>query len=49
MNAHRLLAAMLVASDKDEQAPPRRSQRDWMVDCALTLLAATFGALALAD
>jgi signal transduction histidine kinase len=49
MNVHHLLAAMLVASDEDEQAPPRRSQRDWMVDCALTLLAATFGALALAD
>jgi signal transduction histidine kinase len=40
---------MLVAPDEDEQALTRRSQRDWMVDCALTLLAATVGALALAD
>ena len=49
MNARRLLSAMLAAPDEDEQAPPHRSQRDWIVDVALFLLAAVAGALALVD
>jgi signal transduction histidine kinase len=49
MNAHGLLSALLVALDEDEQAPSRRSQRDWIVDGILFLLAAVFGALAVAD
>jgi signal transduction histidine kinase len=40
---------MLVAPDEDEQAPPRRSQRDWIVDCVLFLLATAVGASSLAD
>ena len=49
MNAHGLLSALLVALDEDEQARSRRSQRDWIVDGILFLLAAVFGALAVAD
>jgi signal transduction histidine kinase len=48
MKAHRVLSA-LVAPDEDEQAPPRRSQRDWIVDVSLFVLAAVFGALAVTD
>jgi signal transduction histidine kinase len=48
MKAHGLLSA-LVAPDEDEQAPPRRSQRDWIVDVSLFVVAAVFGALAVAD
>jgi len=40
---------MLVAPEEDEQPPPRRSRRDWVVDCALFLLAIAVGASALAD
>jgi signal transduction histidine kinase len=40
---------MLVAPEEDEQPPPRRSRRDWIVDCMLFLLATAVGALALAD
>jgi signal transduction histidine kinase len=40
---------MFVAPEEDEQPPPRRSQRDWIVDCMLFLLATAVGALALAD
>ena len=40
---------MLVAPEEDEQPPPRRSQRDWIVDCMLFLLATAVGASALAD
>jgi signal transduction histidine kinase len=40
---------MFVAPEEDEQPPPRRSRRDWIVDCMLFLLAAVAGALALAD
>jgi signal transduction histidine kinase len=49
LNARRLLSAMLVAPDEDEQASPRRSQRDWIVDGTLFLLATGMGASALAD
>jgi len=49
MNARGLLSALLVALDEDEQARSRRSQRDWIVDGILFLLAAVFGALAVAD
>jgi hypothetical protein len=47
VSAHRLLSALLVAPDEDP--PLRRSQRDWIVDGTLFLLAAGMGALALAD
>jgi len=40
---------MFVAPEEDEQPPPRRSRRDWVVDCALFLLAIVVGASALAD
>ena len=40
---------MFVAPEEDEQPPPRRSQRDWIVDCMLFLLATAVGASALAD
>src|SRR3982751_4037606 len=40
---------MFVAPGEDEQPPPRRSRRDWIVDCMLFLLAAVVGAWALAD
>src|SRR5436305_10530923 len=40
---------MLVASEEDEQPPGRRSQRDWIVDSMLFLLATAVGASALAD
>ncbi len=49
VSAYRLLSAMLVAPEEDEQPPPRRSQRDWIVDSMLFLLATAVGALALAD
>src|SRR3954447_7023166 len=47
VSAHRLLSALLVAPDEDP--PLRRSQRDWIVDGTLFLLATGMGALALAD
>ena len=47
MSAHRLLSALLVAPDEDP--PLRRTQRDWIVDGALFLLATGMGASALAD
>jgi signal transduction histidine kinase len=40
---------MLVAPGEDEQPPPRRLRRDWIVDCMLFLVATAVGALALAD
>jgi signal transduction histidine kinase len=40
---------MLVAPDEDEPAPLQRSQRDWIVDATLFLLAAVLGALTLSD
>jgi len=40
---------MFVAPEEDELPPPRRSQRDWVVDCMLFLLATAVGASALAD
>src|SRR5207237_6515971 len=49
VSAHRVLSAMFVAPEEDEQPPPRRSQRDWIVDCMLFLLATAVGASALAD
>ena len=47
VSAHRLLSALLVAPDEDP--PLRRTQRDWIVDGALFLLATGMGASALAD
>ena len=47
MSAHRLLSALLVAPDEDP--PLRRTQRDWVIDAALFLLAVAFGASALHD
>ena len=47
MSAHRLLSALLVAPDEDP--PLRRSQRDWVIDAALFLLAVALGASALHD
>ncbi len=47
MSAHRLLSALLVAPD--EELPLRRSQRDWVIDGALFLLAVAAGASALHD
>ena len=47
VSAHRLLSALLVAPDEDP--PLRRSQRDWIIDGALFLLAVAVGAMALAD
>ena len=49
MNARGLLSALLVALDEDGQAPPRRSQSEWIVDGILFLLAAVVGAMALVD
>jgi signal transduction histidine kinase len=49
VTARRLLAGILVALEEDEEPPARRSQRDWIVDCTLFLLATGVGALALAD
>ena len=45
--APRLLSALLVAPD--EEPPLRRSQRDWIVDSTLFLLAVALGASALQD
>src|SRR5204863_6151514 len=47
VSAHRLLSALLVAPDEDP--PLRRSQRDWVIDAALFLLAVAVGASALHD
>jgi signal transduction histidine kinase len=47
VSAHRLLSALLVAPDEDP--PLRRTQRDWVIDAALFLLAVAFGASALHD
>jgi signal transduction histidine kinase len=47
VSAHRLLSALLVAPDEDP--PLRRSQRDWVIDGALFLLAVAVGASALHD
>jgi signal transduction histidine kinase len=47
VSAHRLLSALLVAPDEDP--PLRRTQRDWIVDGTLFLLATGMGASALAD
>jgi signal transduction histidine kinase len=49
VSARRLLSVMFVTPEEDEQPPPRRSQRDWVVDCMLFLLATAVGASALAD
>ena len=46
MTRLRLLLSRLTAPEADEPAPARRSRRDWIVDSALFLLAAVFGATA---
>jgi signal transduction histidine kinase len=49
MNAVRLRVAELVVPEDDDTPPARRSRRDWIVDCALFLLATTVGGMALGD
>ena len=46
MTRFRLLLSRLTAPEADEPPPARRSRRDWIVDSALFLLAAVFGAAA---
>jgi hypothetical protein len=46
MTRLRLLLGRLTAPEADEPPPARRSRRDWIVDSALFLLAAVFGAAA---
>ena len=43
MTALRLLFAKLLVREEDEAPPARRSRRDWIVDCALFLLATALG------
>ena len=47
MNALRLRLAELVLMKDDDTPPARRSQRDWMIDVALFLLAIGLGSVAL--
>src|SRR6478609_4646715 len=49
MNAVRLRVAELVVPEDDDTPPARRSRSDWIVDCALFLLATTVGGMALGD
>ena len=49
MTARRLLSALLVVPEEDEEPRSRRSRRDWAADCSLFLLAVAAGGLALAD
>lgn len=46
MTRLRLLLGRLTAPEADEPPPARRSRRDWIVDSALFLVAAVFGAAA---
>ena len=49
MTARRLLSALLVVPEEDEEPRSRRSRRDWAADCSLFLLAIAAGGLTLAD
>jgi len=49
MTRLRLLLSSLTAPEADEPPPARRSRRDWIVDSALFLLAAVFGAAGLSS
>jgi signal transduction histidine kinase len=49
MTRLRLLLGRLTAPEADEPPPARRSRRDWIVDSALFLLAAVFGAAGLSS
>jgi signal transduction histidine kinase len=49
MTRLRLLLSSLTGPEADEPPPARRSRRDWIVDSALFLLAAVFGAAGLSS